>query len=572
MRHWRNVVRTIAAGMMISAALAAPLRAQDARRRKKLIATGWDRVNSERLLANHVAMQKRPFDGVVVAIEGHVDEKKRCPLWWAHLETPWKRSWFTPCVRNLRACKFTRFTDNFVQIGANPGRVDWFDEAGFREIVDHWRIAAWVAKAGGFKGLVFDPEPYARPHAQFHYAAQEGREKHTFDEYRVQARRRGREVMRAIVAEFPDVTILCYFMNSVVARAAGRPRPGVALEPMSYGLLPAFFDGWLDEAPPGVTLVDGCESAYRYNATTQYLEAAVTIKGVCQELVSPANRAKYRAQVQVGYGVYLDAYWNPKDSEWSAWYVDGLGAPRVDRLRINTATALRVADEYIWIYGEKFRWWPTPSKRVRPQPWPEALVGCERALAYARDPLAAARAQIAARAKAGPDAPLLRNGDFGSEKLRLPDGRVQTFRDGRPPVGWSGWQAKDSKGTFAWDRRTGAAGAGSARASGVANGCFLQHHPARAGERYAVRAVRKLRGAGRAWLRVRWQTADGAWTAEQLDRVFHADAPAGAWGEIFGVVEVPESAGQIVLLLGVGDQAGEKDIAWFDDVTLWRLN
>ena len=37
----------------------------DMRIRKKLIATGWDHADSQRLLANLAEMEKRPFDGVV---------------------------------------------------------------------------------------------------------------------------------------------------------------------------------------------------------------------------------------------------------------------------------------------------------------------------------------------------------------------------------------------------------------------------------------------------------------------------------------------------------------------------
>ena len=67
-------------------------------------------------------------------------------------------------------------------------------------------------------------------------------------------------------------------------------------------------------------------------ALEEFLEAALRIKGACQELVSPENRAKYRAQVQVSFGIYLDAYWNPKGS---SWYIDGKGGSRVERLAAN---------------------------------------------------------------------------------------------------------------------------------------------------------------------------------------------------------------------------------------------
>ena len=126
----------------------------------------------------------------------------------------------------LKGCKFQRLTDNFIMLNANPGDVDWFDDAGWRNIVEHWRIAAWVARQSGFKGILFDPEPYAPPHAQFSYSAQPERDKHTFDEYCAKARQRGREVMEAVAEEYPDITIFCFFMNSVDATATGQPTRG----------------------------------------------------------------------------------------------------------------------------------------------------------------------------------------------------------------------------------------------------------------------------------------------------------------------------------------------------------
>ena len=563
-------LRTILVALCVASVLA-PAEAGDARRRKKLIATGWDKPDSARLLKNLAQMERRPFDGVVIEVLGHVDETKRCRLRTAFVDATWQRQWFEPCVRNLRACKSGRLTDNFVTVGANPGNVDWFDDAGWANIVEHWRIAAWLAKRAAFKGILFDPEPYTKPHAQFRYAAQPGRERHAFADYHAKARERGRQVMRAIAAEYPDITLFCYFMSSVVATATGHADPLPVLERLGYGLYPAFIDGWLDVVPPTTTLVDGCERAYLFHSPTQYLESALLIKGACQELVSPANRAKYRAQVQVSFGVYLDAYWNPKDSEWGRWYVPGEQEPRVDTLRSNVATALRAADEYVWIYGEKFRWWPTPNGRVKPQTWPEAMPGCEKALRFARDPLDYARTELARLKKAGTLASLARNGDFSSAKAPRNEGPAADWKEGGTPAGWHRWQEATSKGAFTWDRATGAAAKGAARAANVANGCFIQSYPVEPGQHYAVRAVRRLQGRGDAWLRVRWQTPESRWTAVSQDKLIHAGGPRGEWAELFGVAVVPEGVGRLVLLLGAAGQATPEDVAWFDDVEVHRL-
>jgi len=53
--------------------------------------------------------------------------------------------------------------------------------------------------------------------------------------------------------------------------------------------------------------------------------------------------------------------------------------------------------------------------------------------------------------------------------------------------------------------------------------------------------------------------------------VLPAVGPRDQWQEIFGVVEVPEGAGRLLILLGVGQQTSAEDIAWFDDAALYRI-
>jgi hypothetical protein len=520
-------------------------------RSKKLIATGWDMPDTKRLRENLAEIESRPFDGIVLEVLGRRNNspKSECKLRWAFLDEKWDRTWFQPAIDDLRACKFKKLTDNFIIFNANPGSVDWFDDTGWANITDHWRIAAWVARQSGVKGILFDPEPYLRDHKQFSYPMQPARDKHTFAEYRRQARRRGREVMKAISAEYPDITIFCYFMNSVQQWATRQANPAGVLKRSSYGLFPAFIDGWLDAAPAGVTLVDGCESAYKYNSQREYLQQAVFIKGSAQKLISPENFAKYRAQVQVSYGMYLDVYTNPKSSPW---YVDGLGGPRVKRLQANLTTAMRCADQYVWVYGEKFRWWATPDKRVGAKTWPEALPGCDDVLGYVRDPISYGRGRLAKINKASN---IARNGDFPAKI-----------------AGWSVWQDKASKGTFAWDSAVGRTAKGSARNAGAREGCFLQKYDAKPGEHYVARAFCKIQGKGDIQMRIRWQTAEDKYTATQHDRIVQPGDGGDKWSELFTVVEVPQGAEKLLIILLTKDQQTDRDIVWFDDVELYKLD
>lgn len=548
----------------ILATFAPPAEQPDMRRRKKLIAVGWDLYSDTQWIRkHHIEMQKRPFDGIVINVVGRREDGTTIQLRQTLTDKPWKYDWFQEAVDDLKACRWTTFTDNFIMVHINPGNVDWFDDKVWPVIIEHWQIAARVARESGATGICFDPEPYNPPYAPFRYGAPPGNLSRYYEEYAAKVRARGREIMEAVSTEYPDITILSLFLNSICGRATGHANPMPVLAKESYGLLPAFVDGWLDVIPSAMTLVDGHEHAYRYNSELQFLQAANLIRGVCQELVSPENRAKYRAQVQTGFGIYLDAHTNPSTSPW---YIDPEGGPRVDRLKANVTFAVNASDEYVWIYGETASWWPTPHKRAAERTWPEALPGCEKALRWARDPIAAARWTINESRKGGTPRNLLANGDFsvgptGKEKHRT-----------SLPASWSNWQVENSTGTFGWDPNTGRSDNGSVAIRGVAHGCMLQGIDVKPGQQYAVMANRRLTGNGDAFLVIRWQAADGKWTAQVEDITISCAAPREEWGELFGVARVPEGANKLVVLLLVHGQLEEKDTVWFDDAIVYCLD
>lgn len=364
------------------------------RGKKKLIEVGWDMPDTRWLRENLKQMEEQPFDGVVVNAVGarSIDEdtiffpwqgKKDCWLRLSFVDQKWQREWFQSSIDDLKACQFTRFTDNFLMFGANPGNVDWFDDAGWKNIVEHWQIAAWIAKQGGLKGLLFDPEPYTNGYRQFKYVSQPQYGKHTFDEYCEKVRERGRQVMKAVAVEYPDITIFCYFMNIVNLDAANKENPKMVLQGKNYNLYPAFIDGWLDACLPSMKFVDGCEvPGFGLNSPAEYSSNFSLVKNDCQQLVSPENRAKYRTQVKVGFPIWMNVYFNPPGSTYS---IDMKGMSPVERLRYNASSALRVSDEYVWIYSEIYPWWSTSgrepaAKGMKPGRWPEILPGCDRAL------------------------------------------------------------------------------------------------------------------------------------------------------------------------------------------------
>jgi hypothetical protein len=527
---------------------------------RKLIVTGWDSPDTAQFRRDVRTMEQWPFDGAIIYAQGRGSDGGLFDARAAFGSNHWESAGFANALADLKAAHSDKLTDNFLILGANPGDVDWFDDAGWKEIQEHCRLLARLAHEGGLKGLLFDPEPYTEPFEQFKYSSQARRTEHSFDDYCRKARQRGREVMDAVVSEFSDVVFFTYFLFGECSRAlGGGGNPQLELAGHGYGLLPAFANGWLDRLPPAVKVIDGNEGAYRYNSEAMFNAAFVEIKNECQALVWPENRSKFRAQLQVSHGIYLDAYVNPPSSPW---YIDGLGGPRVNRLERNVASALRAADEYVWVYGEQARWWPPRQPDAKaPATWPEVLPGVEFALLNAKDPMEAAQRKLKELRSQGGLTNLLVNGDF------------EASRDGQPES-WSHWQdEKESHGLFSHDPVVGAARPGSACLSGVEHGCFVQAVTAEPGQRYILCAKVRQSGAGAAWLTARWQTREGRWTAEDQDRHFSAPAPNGtsAWGEVVSNVTVPEGAGRLVVLAGVSGQQNQNDRAWFDDVLAVRL-
>jgi len=533
---------------------------EPAARHRKFIELGWD-IPSTALLreAWHAMETNTPFDGVMFKVETKDDQgasRSTEALWDAR---PWKREWLQDALADLKSCRFTRFTDNFLRFNATPGDLDWADDPGWTALADKAGDCAWLVKQAGGKGLAIDFESYGAHQFKFDAAR-----RRSFADTAAWARKRGAQFAQAVAREFPDAVLLTLWMNSINFKAGKSDLPQNILASAGYGLLPAFIDGMLDGAPPAMVLVDGCEDGYYLDSAEEYLRTAHELRswnGAAIRLVSPANRPKYRQQVQAGFGFYLDMFLNNATNHY---YRGPINGSRLARLERNLAFACDAADEYVWVYGEQCRWWgrPTsvPNSVGQGRLWEEALPGITRAIAQVRDPMRAAQDEIAKLRAAGTLTNLARNADFAQPASR---------QEGALPAEFSTWQDEQtSPGKFAWDAGVGG---GAGRAAGVKSGCFIQSHDVRPGETYAVQAECLPRGASNPTLIARWQTAEGRWTHEHDDRTFVFRPDEGAWPKAFGVITVPSAVGKLVILLNVTGQVADTDVCWFDNLALYRL-
>ncbi len=317
---------------------------------KKLIEYGWD-VPTVAYVREHVReMEKVPFDGIVMYVPWPRDLKDNTAM------LPWRvfsKTRFTPeqyehAIADLKATHFTRFTDNFIAVITMPADVDWFD-AEWPAVAHNAACMARVAKLGGCKGIMFDPENYGQyPTWSYVRRTPEQRAAHTYEETTAQVKQRGREFIRAINREYPDITILCLYGHSlpyVQSKSKG-------LENADYALLAPFYDGVCEAASPRTTLVDGFEFSYGYQNKDQFPEARKTVLEDCKSIsTSPRSFAKH---VRCGFGIWVDLDsahipWNAQDFSKNYW--------TPERLRASLAYAMESSDGYVWVYTERIGWW-----------------------------------------------------------------------------------------------------------------------------------------------------------------------------------------------------------------------
>jgi hypothetical protein len=353
-RSRRDVTRreALALGLALGCAMgtgcaSVPLRAQ-LPAKKKLIEFGWDEPDTA-FLRRHIArMEETPFDGCVFRIHSSRPDGVPGPfLWEAWGRHPFAAAECEAALADLQATPFHRFTDNFLRFNVTPGDVDWFDD--FSAIAANARLAAWVARAGGARGILFDVEQYVFP--LFTHARQSRADRVGWELYAEQTRGRGREVMEAFQDGYPDLTILFTFAYSLPWRLTrGGQDP---LAHCEYGLLVPFLDGMVDAARGGTKLVDGCELAYFHEKDTRFFPAMrQTISQDVLALVG--DPARYRRRFSVAFGLWMD--YESSTRGWNG--VDGERNPySPGEFERSVRAALQYSDEFVWIYSEIPRWW-----------------------------------------------------------------------------------------------------------------------------------------------------------------------------------------------------------------------
>lgn len=372
-------VATIACLMVLCATCAAAQPGE-----KKLLEYGWDVPTPVYVAENIREMEKRPFDGILMRIPsiGRVFHNQK-----------YDEATIQNELDACRAIEWGIFTDNFIIVYA-ASTMDWFSDEDWDAVLHNVRLNAKAAKLARCVGLCFDHEPYGDN--PWRYPSQKHADAKSFDEYQAIARKRGAQFMQAIEAEFSSPVIHTFFQLSYFDALAKELDPQVRdrkLSQAGYGLLPAFLNGMLDVASPGVIITDGNEPSYYYTEPLQYFRAFHSIKQTALALVAPENRVKYRTQMQASQALYVDylfKYWphatpatHMTEQERAKWFEH------------NTYWALYTSDRYVWLYSEKMNWWKNENL---PPGLEDAVISARRKIA-AREGLGFEMTEIIAHAK-----------------------------------------------------------------------------------------------------------------------------------------------------------------------------
>ena len=330
---------------------------------KKLIEFGWDEPNTAFMREHIGEMEKTPFSGCVFHAVFKNANGNGGDFDWACWDTrAFTSNELSAAFEDLRATKFTLFTNNFLRFNTSPGKIDWFED--FSAIVSNAKLAGQLARAGGCKGILFDDEQYGAP--LFNYRKQRDAASKSWDEYAAQVRKRGREVMEGFQEGYPDLTIFLTFGYTLPWVQSGSGKKPLA--DCDYGLLAPLLDGLLDAAKGKTRIIDGFELAYGYKEAAQFEKAYAMMRTNVLAIV--ADPTKYQQYFSAGFGLWLDRDWRKHGWDTNDFSKNYFTPEAFEK---SLRQALQTADEYVWIYNETPKWWSKEGALRLPDAYVQAI-------------------------------------------------------------------------------------------------------------------------------------------------------------------------------------------------------
>ena len=521
---------------------------------KKFIAIGWEFRNLKPadVLAHADRFASLPIDGVCIVVSAKDPETGRNYSQIGITDYPaWKWEAFAdqvPVLRKLVAKPHLQ--DSFLGGYCAPiHRSAWTDDKAWAMIENNMGVVARLAHEAGMKGITIDHEDYRQ---QRQYFRDEGDP--PYDECCRLARARGRQVFGRVWREHPSAILLSFWVLSET-RPYFVTRDPAALMRQKGDLWPAFVAGILDAMPPTGRLIDGDEHGYRHeHSLNEFHVASANVRKWGALLLPEDVRGKYAARVEQGFGQYLDYYTHPyTPGKRAMWSVGPEGGSRLEHFRRNIQAASDLADEYVWLWGEKHPWivWDGKARNSNKgvqyeSTWEQELPGLCEMLSVVKGG-EAAEAEHLARLIAQ-----------GAVTNAIAGMRMRMWQTG----------GKDKKGNPLPQGTFRVLDGGVHECEGLQYGTFYCYlRGLMPGDRYAVR----LRARGKNVLAsLVWGDAEGSFYRLPATEFVFGAPDADGWREAAAFLTVPPKADDFQFVFGATRQKpGEK--AQFRDMAAYRI-
>ena len=305
--------------------------------------------------------------------------------------------------------KFSNVAHNFVfvQFRVNAGL---FSDTDWDWILESFTNFAHAAKDLGFEGIMIDNELYdnTSPGYWNYYDTNGSSVNHlyftgyTMTECHLQARLRGKQVMDAIISEFPAAPVIVLhgpYRSSWVSNAAinsnQNPNPPsllnhcLGLYTVDEMLEGAFVSGLIESSglqtgTPHSKAVDGGElydfhdlATFKDNYEWRKYGILNTAIGDTIYPTHPVKfldtnlRSTWSTSNSVSYGLYdYKRDYNSQNRTFGSWYAQ----TNMTNVRNDVANAMRIADDYVWHYTEGFDWFADPENPEGQTPASEAWI------------------------------------------------------------------------------------------------------------------------------------------------------------------------------------------------------
>jgi hypothetical protein len=323
----------------------------------KLLHYGWDNPSIAALTDVLPKLKTSAFDGLTARPSAST------PLFASKIDLD---NAFKSDLVTLQSVDHAALKQSYLAVLASADeKFDWNDDAHWALALENFRHMAQLAKTGGFKGLVFDMEPYSKN--PWSYGTQPAKDRLSFGAFQILVQKRGADAMHVMQQEYPGVQIVNLYalsaLNYSVADVKAGKDANVFLADEGYGLWPSFFAGWVEAADASTTLIEGNEPSYYYTRRAEFESAKAFVKNDLSAFLPKQLRGKYTERIVIGHAVFVDGVMDSYKSPRFIGYYFGDNKQRLQLLHDNILNGLETSESVVWIYSEHTKWWEKPPRK-----------------------------------------------------------------------------------------------------------------------------------------------------------------------------------------------------------------